>query len=255
MVSRVRHLLKRHGLPAVEPVLGESQGYANHTYFAGDVVVRLAKADSLESWRAELVAHPYAFAHGIRTPRMIAHGDHYTILERISGRTISPDTSDTFYRDFGQQLARLHRLPPPPDPRGHLGVHEPPSIRLELIPSALRDLAVELASEADDTARDFIHGDLNRSNILETPDGKAVLLDWGDSGYGHRAYEFADLPFEKLELCLAAYVEEGGLVDGGFRRRLAALILGRAHHRSDLVEGAALLFKLAGHPGEAPAPQ
>lgn len=238
-LAHVRELLARHGLPDAEPRPAPHQGDANRTYLAGGYVIRLARPDVLEDWRTELFAHPYVHARGIRTPRLIAGGEFYTILERIEGRNMDADASEAFFRDLGVQLARLHALPFPEDPEKMLDDHAGPApIDLEHLDEALRPLAERLDSWANLTNETFIHGDLLPGNVLVGPGGEATLIDWGDAGRGHAAYDLAFVPLVGLPSTLAAYAVAGGTVDADLRRRLVALRLETVAYRASVGERA-----------------
>ena len=241
--EEVRALLARHGLPIAEPVLAPRQGDANRTYLVGSLVVRLARPAILEDWRTECLAHPYVHAQGIRTPRLVAHGEFYTVLERVAGRNMHERASETFFRSLGAQLARLHTLPPPPDPDGVLEDMRRVAIDLSGLPTPLRPLATELRDVRDADGEDFVHGDLTMDNILVGPDDEAILLDWGDAGHGGAVGDFAEIPVAGLPAALDAYG-----ADAAFRRRTVAMVLRAAKRLDEDGDSNAILRAVEGLP-------
>ncbi len=257
--TRVRNLLARHELPDAKPHLAAHQGDVNDTYLVGAFVVRLArieKDEALEDWRTEVFAHPYVHRHGVRTPCLIAWGEHYTIVERIEGCNMDADAPMSFFRSLGAQLARLHALPFPDDPTGALDDHtDPASINLAYLAEPLRPLGERLAPYTALTGETFIHGDVMPGNVLVGPHDEAVLIDWGDAGRGHPAYDLCAIPLVGLWATLEAYTAAGGPMDADSLRRLTARRLEiAAYHASvgdqswtdELLVHFSLLNRLAG---------
>lgn len=201
-------------------------------------VLRVPKMvdEGVSDTRTESVAVPVAHAAGVRTPALVAFDESgeivdglYTIYERVHGVTLDVAASPAVLHDLGVQLAQLHRdVTSCPDPKGWLdeaGRYEDASGLLQAAPPEARWLEEVLArlepvitTTAVGELRRFVHNDVQPTNVLVTAADEAVLVDWGDAGWGDPVEDFRTLPPQWLPTVLAGYrsvtpVDEDGTAE------------------------------------------
>jgi Ser/Thr protein kinase RdoA (MazF antagonist) len=128
----------------------------------------------------------------------------------IPGRTVNA-TPDSLFA-MGAALAQLHQLSfAPADGDGHVGTSwlEPDTailaaldqyaLLIESAPLAWQKLIADLCAtlhiiqSRTDLARTLMHGDCHVQNIIQTPDGQHVLLDWDGAGRGRAVLDLGRL--------------------------------------------------------------
>ena len=233
----LREISRRQGLDVeAAPPLPEV-GVFNRIYPLGDDLVLRVPRDHpafVAAARKEAVAVPAAREAGVRTPRMVSFDDAldllpvpYSVYERIHGDTLGlldldPADAPGVWRELGRDLARLHagvpedgpaaglELEPMPDPRrwpeeisaeGHFTSTEARwfSEWLDrLAPAALAPVR-----------RRFLHGDTQATNVMVGAGSLEYLavLDWGASGWGDPARDFAGVPLRVVPSMLEGYRE------------------------------------------------
>jgi aminoglycoside phosphotransferase (APT) family kinase protein len=217
----VHSIVMRHGIRADDVVRLPEVGITNAVYLLGDHFVLRVPRDHpvhIALARKEFIAVGVAREAGVRTPRIIAFDDAcdllpvpYTVYERICGETLGlleldPGDSPGAWRELGRDLGLLHSrvdddgraggLGPPglPDPgpwaeelarEGYFGAAEGRWLAGwldRLAPAARAPLPVR-----------FLHGDVQATNVMVR--GATLeylaLLDWGSSGWGDPARDFA----------------------------------------------------------------
>ena len=223
-------------------------------------VLRVPKMvdEGVSDTRTESVAVPVAHAAGVRTPALVVFDDSgeivdglYTIYERVHGVTLDVAASPVVLRDLGAQLARLHRdVTSCPDPKGWLddaGRYEDASSLLEEAPPEVRWLEEVLArlqpAITTTTVRElrrFVHNDVQPTNVLVTAANEAVLIDWGDAGWGDPVEDFRNLPPQWLPTALTGYrsvmpVDDDDTAEQRIMWDQACRALYYAHHRPQYV--------------------
>jgi aminoglycoside phosphotransferase (APT) family kinase protein len=236
-VSRgvLREISRRHGLEgrATSPL--PEVGIFNRIYSLGeDLFLRVPRDHPafVAAARKEAVAVPAAREAGVRTPAMVAFDDTgdllpvpYSIFDRVRGETLGlldlgpADVPET-WKELGRDLARLHAGVPEDGPAAGLELEAVPDPRLW--PDALaaegyfsnaeaRWLSAWLeclapAALAPVSGR-FLHGDSQATNVMvqrRTLEYEAVL-DWGGSGWGDPAWDFAGVPLRVVPSMLDGY--------------------------------------------------
>jgi aminoglycoside phosphotransferase (APT) family kinase protein len=167
------------------------------------------------------------------TPALIAFDDSceilpvpYTLMERVHAVPLSVDELESdsdVLAELGRQLAILHgKVTSCPDPNGWLDPIDTLDGSLIVrdideaagVDQSRRTAASELVARlsdliaAHDEARVFSHGDVHVRNVLGAPQRLAALIDWGDAGWGHPAFDFAHLPMRLIPAVLGGYERE-----------------------------------------------
>jgi aminoglycoside phosphotransferase (APT) family kinase protein len=231
----LEQISRRHGLGADEFSLLPQVGIFNLIYALGeDSILRIPRDDpiSVADDFKESVAVPVAREAGVRTPGIVAFDDSldllpvpYTIYERVRGETLGamgldPASSPDVWRELGHDLALLHsgveevgpvsglEIDEMPDPRpwpdelaekGYFGATE-----ARWLAGWLDVLAT--AAHTDPTPR-FLHGDSQSTNVMVRTGSLEYLavLDWGSSGWGDPAWDFAGVPLRVVPAMLEGY--------------------------------------------------
>jgi aminoglycoside phosphotransferase (APT) family kinase protein len=231
----LREISCRHGLDreAASPL--PEVGVFNRIYSLGDDLVLRVPRDHpafVAAARKESVAVPAAREAGVRTPRMVSFDDAldllpvpYSVYKRVHGETLGlldldPAGAAGVWKELGRDLARLHA-----------GVSEDgPVAGLELEPMPdPRPWPDELAAEGYFTStearwfsgwldrlapaaltpgrRRFLHGDSQATNVMVRSGTLEYLavLDWGGSGWGDPAWDFAGVPLRVVPSMLEGY--------------------------------------------------
>jgi aminoglycoside phosphotransferase (APT) family kinase protein len=233
----LREISRRHGLDAVAASPLPEVGVFNRIYPLGDDLVLRVPRDHpafVAAARKESVAVPAAREAGVRTPRMVSFDDTgdllpvpYSVYERVHGETLGlldldPAEAPGAWRDLGRDLARLHagvpedgpaaglELEPMPDPRpwpdeiaagGYFT-----STEARWFSEWLDRLAPAALAPA---RRRFLHGDSQATNVMVRTGTLEYLavLDWGGSGWGDPAWDFAGVPLRVVPSMLEGYRE------------------------------------------------
>lgn len=210
-------------------------GMFNRIFVAGeDYVLRIARDHprSFEVTRTESIVVPLARAAGVRTPELFVMDAScdilpvpYTIYERVHGETLGllnlePYESPDVWRAVGQDLALLHcgidRDGPAadlndawnPDPRawpdelaeaGHFTTLEARWFNRWL--EALSSEALAPIAEC------YRHADMQATNIMvdKANNEFRAIIDWGSSGWGDPAHDFAGSPLGVVPYMLEGY--------------------------------------------------
>ncbi|HEV2091656.1 MAG TPA: aminoglycoside phosphotransferase family protein [Rubrobacter sp.] len=233
----LREISRRHGLEAAASSPLPEVGVFNRIYPLGDDLVLRVPRDHpafVAAARKESVAVPAAKEAGVRTPAMISFDDArdllpvpYSIFERVPGETLGlldldPARAPGAWRDLGRDLARLHSGVPEDGPAAGL--------ELEAMPDP-RPWPDEISSEGYFTStearwfsewldrlapaalapvrRRFLHGDSQATNVMVEAGSLEYLavLDWGGSGWGDPAWDFAGVPLRVVPSMLEGYGE------------------------------------------------
>lgn len=239
-VAEIARSLGLTGVPELLPTLG----MVNEVWRVENAVIRICTDEEAErDAKIEEIVVPLAIQAEVRTPKLI-HADHsqrlvdgsYTVYERVEGQTIGEldanqgKTRGAFVQ-IGREIAKLHRLPKlQGDPMRLLTKPEFEGIAAQLEKaegSGLIDSAdrawieawfCKLKPEADPILDTIVHNDLHPWNVMAKADTAefVAIIDWGDAGYGHPAFDFIGTPLWCIPPMLDGYVEEGGTIEGDF---------------------------------------
>jgi aminoglycoside phosphotransferase (APT) family kinase protein len=231
----LREISHRHGLGADTFALLPQAGIFNLIYVLGeDFVLRVPRDHPISASDAhkESIAVPVAREAGVRTPGIIAFDDSldllpvpYTIYERVRGETLGllprdPAASPEVWRELGHDLALLHSGVTRDGPAAGLQIEELPDPRPW--PDELAEEGYFTATEAQwleqwlerlapaalaPTPRRFLHGDSQATNVMVRGGSLEYLavLDWGSSGWGDPAWDFAGVPLRVVPSMLEGY--------------------------------------------------
>jgi aminoglycoside phosphotransferase (APT) family kinase protein len=234
----------RHRLDTGTFSLLPQVGIFNLIYILGeDFVLRVPRDHPISAADAhkESVAVSAAREAGVRTPRIIAFDDAldllpvpYTIYERVHGETLGllprdPAESPEVWRELGHDLALLHAGVASDGPAAELHLDEMPDPRHW--PAELAEEGYFTATEARWLAqwlerlaptalaqvpRRFLHGDSQATNVMVRGGSLEYLavLDWGSSGWGDPAWDFAGVPLRVVPSMLEGYRAVEPLEDG-----------------------------------------
>lgn len=266
--AHVAAVLKRHDLPAAEPVAGYNPTYP--TFICGDAVVKLF--GYRPRWRdthaSEAAAHALvATDPEILAPRVLAQGEltddadapwPYLVTARVHGVVcsaahLSLDQRLALAAELGHQARRVHALRPlPPD--------RPPAVAVEAA-AARSSLPPHLVAQVDDFVATlgppdlvFVHGDLCDMHVFVEDGRLSGLIDWGDATVADRHYELIQLyrsTFHCDKALFRAFLEATAWPVGeDFPRRTLGYALRRQatglaqHHGMDVFEPIAERFPL-----------
>lgn len=238
----VAEIARRHGVDSAAIVAAPFQGAANFVYFLGeDLVLRIARPETVEDLRKESRVIPAAVRAGVRTPEIVDF-DHsgrlmvpYMVLKRASGSMPElpaqlNDERRRVYRELGAELAVLHQGVGalPEVPVDHAGVPGTDVATLASAGHLSTDLADWLIGWFDrletylpsESSYRLIHGDASLQNLLIDPKSQRLnaILDWGDAAWADPATEFAKLPLRAVPAVLEGYT--GGCDDAWAARVL-----------------------------------
>lgn len=129
-------------------------------------------------------------------PRVLDSGDRpvpFIVTQELPGRRLSVIVEDTaleYMEEYGETLARLHRLEPDVGPATERRFMRPPE------PQALEQLGLSELSEyfshpPSGGARVFCHGDFHYANVLWDDHHISGILDFELAGWGDRDYDIA----------------------------------------------------------------
>jgi hypothetical protein len=126
-------------------------------------------------------------AHGHPAPPLIASDGRRMLLEHVEGADLyesGPDVRLAIAADMHAIQAKANI-----DDLLRLGVPDRRDL-LARLAAVAGDLAPRLPERLERIAdcglpATLVHGDLHPGNVLGTPDGRRVILDWGDSVIGH----------------------------------------------------------------------
>ncbi len=209
----VAEILKRHGLADAgrEPLAGFNPTHP--TFLYGDVVVKLFGGFS-RAWRechaAERAAQALiAVDPEIAAPRLLADGRlyedadapwPYLVSSRMSGVSLrdaelSIEQRHSVAADLGQQVRRVHALPP-----SGVGTHEDWPVPSVSAAAEHSSLPPHLIAQIDDYLarlgpfdRVFVHGDLTAAHAFVANARLTGIIDWGDAMATDRHYEIIQL--------------------------------------------------------------
>ncbi|WP_432987081.1 phosphotransferase enzyme family protein [Dactylosporangium sp. CA-233914] len=210
----------RYGVPG-EKVHAGPEGGVNTVYFLGDdLVLRVPRtrraADGLFT---EAAIIPAARRGGVLTPA-VAEFDAtvpYLLTERVRGvdaqahAVLNPE----LFEQVGRELAKLHRIAPPPGLPADGSPPDPWALVSDLRAEGRldQDGAEWLAGWFDRLAprvpiaplRVPVHGDVAPQNIMVAGGALAGLVDWGDAMLADPAVDFAKLPLTVVPAALRGY--------------------------------------------------
>jgi aminoglycoside phosphotransferase (APT) family kinase protein len=234
----------RHGLDTDTFSPLPQVGIFNLIYVLGeDFILRVPRVHPISAADAhkESVAVPAAREAGVRTPRIIAFDDAldllpvpYTIYDRVHGETLGlllrdPAENPAAWRELGRDLALLHSGVAEDGPAADLQMDDMPDPRpwpdelagegyftnteAHWLMRWLEHLAPAVLAPVP---RRFLHGDSQATNVMVRAGSLEYLavLDWGSSGWGDPAWDFAGVPLRVVPSMLEGYraivsLEEG----------------------------------------------
>jgi aminoglycoside phosphotransferase (APT) family kinase protein len=240
----LQEVSRRHGIDADAFSLLPQAGIFNLIYVLGeDFILRVPRAHPISAAdaRKESVAVPVAREAGVRTPRIIAFDASldllpvpYTIYERVHGETfgllpLDPAETPEVWRELGHDLALLHSGVAEDGPAAGLEMDEMPDPRPW--PDELAEEGYFTSTEARwmtqwlerlapaalaPVPRRFLHGDSQTTNVMVRAGSLEYLavLDWGSSGWGDPAWDFAGVPLRVVPSMLEGYRAVAPLDDG-----------------------------------------
>jgi aminoglycoside phosphotransferase (APT) family kinase protein len=235
-------LAAHHHVPAYSIVPMPDIGITNKLFRFGDhLVLRIPRNHPVITALARKEARvvPAMRALGVQTPELVVFDDAcdilpvpYALYTYLDGATLElldlePEATPDVWRALGRDLARVHAGSTPTMlPPGEIGVCE------EIItdPHALVREGYFTATEARwfdamfdrlapavaaPVAPTFLHGDSQATNILVRPISRTYLavLDWGSSGWGDAAWDFAGIPLRAVPFMLEGHRQLAPLPD------------------------------------------
>jgi aminoglycoside phosphotransferase (APT) family kinase protein len=236
--TTIKSIIKQHDLGVDTVQQLPEVGIFNAIYLLGDdFVLRIPRdhPDFVAAIRKEAIAAPAARSAGVRTPQLVAYDDTlallsvpYTIYRRVQGQTLGllglePTATPQVWRELGHDLAVLHMGVRDDELTRQVGTPEElpgPYFWVEQLATRGYFTHVEadwLTGWLDRLApvtevsipQRFLHGDTQATNVMvrrETLDYVAVL-DWGSSGWGDPAWDFAGIPLRVVPYLLEGYRE------------------------------------------------
>lgn len=230
----VKDILALHGFVCDNPMLASTQGVANATWLCDDVVLRVSKAPQyLTDLFTESVVAPAVFEHGVRSPEPLFFGldaePPYSIYKRALGTNLSDAIEITapmrFYTEYGRMLRQTHDIALMDDPDGYLD--EPWFLQPDKLKEAADefDLHQEVEALIPHTQSErvvFAHQDLHAENVIVSPEGLPVFLDWGDGGFGDAACDLRFIPPRFMPWVMEGYGEHS---DETLMKRVALHVL------------------------------
>ncbi len=278
----VAEVLARHGLPGDPAAMRPGIGATYPTFLCGDLVVKLF--GGWPTWRQSFSAESavqvvLARDPGLLVPASVAEGTlfaespdawPYLVTARVAG--LSWDRAELSDRQriavaaqLGEQVARLHRLPPPDLPAwATLDLEE--ACGRSALPSHLVADVEAFVARTGEGAPVLVHGDLMERHAFVEHGRLTGIIDWGDAMVADPHYELAKLHlglFAGDGLLLRAFLSAANWAVGpDFARRCLAQAIRRqavglvqhpsmdvSHRVPDLLQGRvpATLDELAGH--------
>ncbi len=241
-------IASRHGASAVSPI--SSVGIFNAVYLLGDdLILRIPRdhPNFIAAAYREATAVPVARAAGVRTPDLVTFDDSrdllpvpYLVYERVHGATLGtldlePSNTCTVWRALGRDLAQLHSGVPADGPivgqQGEI-LEDPRTLPEELAESGhfstvearwlrrwLDDLAPMVLAPMPER---FLHGDVQATNVMVRSGSLEylALIDWGASGWGDPAWDFAGFPLRAVPWVMEGYREVAPTDDETFEARI-----------------------------------
>lgn len=235
-------------------------GIFNAVFLLGeDLILRVPRdhPNFVAAARKEAIAAPAARAVGVRTPRLVDFDDRLELLpvpflvyervrgEPLGGLDLEPAHTPEVWRAVGRDLGLLHTCVVAEGAIADLKVEA-----LDDDPCLLADEAAEegvfTAVEANWLTRWFdmlapaamapvtdrlLHGDVQATNVMVDPGSLEylALIDWGSTGWGDPAHDFAGFPLRAVPWVLEGH-REIAPVDGD--ETVEARILWRHLHLS-----------------------
>ncbi|MEM8884970.1 MAG: phosphotransferase [Planctomycetota bacterium] len=175
------------------------------TFVVGDRVVKFFghRATARAAFEAERAAQALiALDDGIAAPRLLdagplCEGWSYLVTTRIAGQGshVEPMDADALARALGEQIRRVHALPP------SLAIPTFEFDDLDVVGAAHRSsLPDHLARQAAAYVRAlpspdpvFVHGDLAAMHAFVSDGAFSGIIDWGDAIVADRHYELIQL--------------------------------------------------------------
>ena len=209
-------------------------GITNNMYRFGEhLMLRIPRNHPylFDLLRKEARVVPAARAAGVHTPALVAFDDTcavlpapYSLYERVAGETLGlldlePEATPGVWRALGRDLALLHtEITPEALPPEELGRCSDPRANLEQLASAghftlmearwFERLLERLAPYALAALPPrFLHGDTQSTNLMVRSGSLEYLavLDWGSSGWGDPAWDFAGMPLRAVPFILEGH--------------------------------------------------
>jgi Ser/Thr protein kinase RdoA (MazF antagonist) len=232
VMAGIDDILRGQGLDGPAVLLAQ-QGQGTVAYATERHVIKIARAGCSDQVLTEALVAPAARAAGVRTPALLAWASlpdlAYSVWERVPGEPLGDRRDPEVWRDVGRELARLHAMDLPHDPRGVLRKSDKRDARpyLRALPPELADLLARWLSRCDAAApapERLAHYDVHGLNVFGGADGRATLIDWADAAWADPAADFGSLRMPDVPHVLAGYEEVAPLGAGAEGRILRAVI-------------------------------
>ncbi|WP_426510767.1 phosphotransferase family protein [Dactylosporangium sp. McL0621] len=210
----------RHGVPP-EKVQAGPAGGANHLHLLGDDLVLRVPRTRPDAARlfTEAAIIPAARRGGVLTPAVVEFDATvpYLLTERVRGADAEAQRVPTpkLFEQVGRELAKLHRVAPPPGLPVAAPSPDPWALVSDLRAEGRLDQegAEWLGGWFDRLAPRVpiaplpvpVHGDVAPQNIMTAGGTLTGLVDWGDAMLADPATEFAKLPLTVVPWALRGY--------------------------------------------------
>jgi aminoglycoside phosphotransferase (APT) family kinase protein len=202
-------ILERHGLTRAGQELQAGYNVTYPTFLSGDVVVKLFGYS--RAWQARFADERTAYTllatdPTIAAPRLLAAGHlypdaadswPYLVTTRMAGiaswrADLSTEQWRSLAADLGEQVRRIHALPPAgvPTHADWVSVDVTTAAHRSSLPPHLAAQAAEYVARLGTTDPVVVHGDLTQNHAYVDDDGRLVgLIDWGDMLVADRHFE------------------------------------------------------------------
>ena len=242
-------------------VFVETPGLTNSIYMSDTYVLRIPSdhPEAIPDALTESVAVPNILRFGIRTRKLIAFDDSYTILnkpysiwEKVNGIPITKESAHLFPKtwfELGRELRILHTtVLDCYDPNNYLDTPDRDYDINDVLMwvesknnnSFLTHIIKEMINpDLFKYNKCFVHGDTNPGNIISSKqDNLLSLIDWGDAGWGDPAIDFYMIPSVAIKYTLRGYIDiSNSSIDNNFYNRV---ILDKIAHLID--EGKSIFY-------------
>ena len=204
---RARHILALHSLPQTD--LEETTPGSHAVLHAGDVIVKIFAPDTVGwdcegDFQTEIAAMKRAHWLGVPVPALLAYGRimdkycfRYIVMEYIRGTEFAAAVlSDNEKTAVGRKLRSICEILHTAYTDGTWKDCFTEARRNEkwhIFPESFRTERLRFLESHRFSASVYVHGDIHGENVILTPNGQLVLLDFADSVRAPSVYEYAAL--------------------------------------------------------------